>query len=68
MGHGTLLPIATASQGFAQRIVAVRPYDKVHALLELLIRDATATDFLREETGLKQKVGSALAAFQRQRA
>lgn len=66
-GHGTLLPVSTASQGFAQRIASVRPYRRVRELLELLIRDATATDFLREETGLRQKREAALAAFQRHR-
>jgi hypothetical protein len=65
MGHGTLLPITAASQGVAQRLIGVRPYQKVRILLELLIRDATATEFLRDETGLKQKVGAALQALHR---
>jgi hypothetical protein len=62
---GTLLPVATPPPPRPLRLVGVRPLRRVLRLVEVLVRQATATDYLRERQGLERQQAEALAALQR---
>jgi hypothetical protein len=62
---GTLLPVAAPPSAHPLRLVGVRPLRRVLHLAQVLVRQATATDYLRERQGLEQQQAEALAALQR---
>ncbi|HEX2065333.1 MAG TPA: hypothetical protein VHI93_00835, partial [Candidatus Thermoplasmatota archaeon] len=62
---GTLLPLAAPPAPRPLRLVGVRPLRRVLRLVEVLVRQATATDYLRERQGLERQHAEALAALQR---
>jgi hypothetical protein len=62
---GTLLPVATSPSPHPLRLVGVRPLRRVLRLVEVLVRQATATEYLRKELGLERQQAEALAALQR---
>ncbi|MEA3143565.1 MAG: hypothetical protein QOG31_889 [Thermoplasmata archaeon] len=62
---GTLLPLAAPPSPHPLRLVGVRPLRRVLRLVEVLVRQATATDYLRERQGLERQQAEALAALQR---
>jgi hypothetical protein len=43
----------------------VRPLRRVHHLIEVLVRQATATEYLREKLDLERQQAEALAALHR---
>lgn len=62
---GTLLPLTTPPATHPLRLVGARPLRRILHLLEVLVRQATATDYLREQQGLERQQQEALAALQR---
>jgi hypothetical protein len=62
---GTLLPVATPPSPHPLRLIGVPRVRRVLRLVEVLVRQATATDYLRERQGLEVQQAEALAAPQR---
>ncbi|MEA3202493.1 MAG: hypothetical protein QOI63_159 [Thermoplasmata archaeon] len=62
---GTLLPLATPPAPHPLRLVGTRRLRRVLHLVEVLVRQATASDYLRERQGLEAQQAEALAALQR---
>lgn len=62
---GTLLPVGNPPSAHPLRLAGVRPLRRVLRLVEILVRQATATEYLREELGLERQQAEALAALQR---
>lgn len=62
---GTLLPVANPPPARPLRLVGVRPLRRVRHLIGVLVRQATATDYLRERLDLERQQAEALAALHR---
>lgn len=62
---GTLAPLAAPPSPQPLRLAGVRPLRRVLHLVEVLVRQATATDYLRERQGLERQQAEALAALHR---
>jgi hypothetical protein len=62
---GTLLPLTTPTAAQPLRLAGVRPLKRIRHLVEVLVRQATASDYLREQQGLERQQQEALAALQR---
>jgi len=63
---GTLQPVAAPpAPASTLRLVGVPRVRRVARLVQVLVRQATATDYLREQQGLDREQAEALAALQR---
>jgi hypothetical protein len=62
---GTLLPLTSPPAAHPLRMAGVRPLARIRHLVEVLVRQATATEYLREQQGLERQQQEALAALQR---